>query len=125
MKVQKTYYYVCTILRAGQKATRQGTLKANDELDAIDRVYEMGRKVWSRPVTEVTIMGDTPDQVLATSTISQKVEHNLKQIKIHKQEDYSTRKPAGMVPHESKSTYWYATEFGTYFKTPTFNTYSQ
>lgn len=79
MKVreERVFYYTAAIYRAQQRVIRQGTISAESELEAIERVYEMGRTVWSRTILEVNIMDPVGGELLATSHIGEKVEKNL------------------------------------------------
>ena len=133
MRAKRSYGFIAWILRAGQKSSRMGYINAGDELEAIDRVYEMGRKVWNRPVTEVQIMGENDGEVLATSKIGERVQQNLLNMgtpvgkavnesltpkALTDQSKEEPKKQAGMVPWSDDA--WYPTQFGTYFTPPTF-----
>lgn len=135
MTRQRAYMWVASIIRGGIKATRQGTVNARDELEAIDKVYEMGKSVWNRLVVEVTIMGDNAGEVLATSKVGDRMLGGTKSpdspspvadtvkkaVGADKHEEVNNfpAKQAGMIPWNNNDN-WYPSEFGRYFNTPTF-----
>ena len=128
MRVARAYFWVCTILRGGVPTVRQGTISAMDELEAIDKVYALGKDVWDRLVTEVTIMGDGAGEVLATSKVGDRMlggkNHPATPVqKAVKDQCATEEKPkkqqAGFVPWNANDN-WYPTQFGSYFQTPTF-----
>ena len=65
----KPYYYMCVIMRNGKKVPKQGTINSYSDLEALDDVYEMGKKVWERVVIEVTIIEPGSAMVLCHSTV--------------------------------------------------------
>lgn len=69
MVVQKTYYYLLDMMLDGKKVLRQGTVLAADPLNAIDRIRELGNKVWKRSILSVTVTDPNTGKVLAKSTI--------------------------------------------------------
>lgn len=133
--MRRAYFFTAKILRNGMLIERQGTINANDELEAIDRVYEMAKSVWKRICSEVIILGNGTGEVLATSTISDRVGQNLlphlpeaanedNEVKREVLNNFPAKtKPiqVGMAPWSyNDSPYWGAHSFGTYFQVPTF-----
>jgi hypothetical protein len=125
---QQTYYFTAQIMREGHAVLRQGTLRAKDELKALDRVYDMGREIWKRSVLEVTILNPTSGEVLATSKIGEKVQQKLLP---YIEDDVEENKNSGFVPW-NKSLFsdpinrlptFIAGDIGTYFKPKTFTTF--
>lgn len=70
MKVRNetNHYYTAFIWRGARKVMRQGTIHADDPLEAIDRVYELAKDVWEREVSEITILDPMTGQIKASST---------------------------------------------------------
>ena len=114
--MQMSYWYLARIMRAGLQVTKQGSVFADDELDASDKVYEKGRTEWHRVVFEVTIFGTNTGEVLATSKIADKVQQNLA---LPAPKEEPERRPAGFN-RDWQSSYWGVTEFGTYYNEPKF-----
>jgi len=128
MKLLNAYYYTAKILREGTNVWRQGTLNAADELDAIDRVYAMGKETWKRAVLEVNILGNGTGEVLATSTIGERVGPKLlpdysKDSAVN--DSHCVKKPAGMAPWQDDKQWWSVTEFGTHFDSGRFTILNQ
>jgi len=123
MKRLTSYYYTAKILRDGTNVWRQGTLNAADEREAIDRVYQMGKETWKRAVLEVNILGDGTGEVLASSTIGERVAPKLlpdysKDSAVN--DSHCVKKPAGMAPFDNDDDWWSVTEIGTHFSPETF-----
>jgi len=125
------YYYTAYIMRGGGKVLRQGTLHAANPTEAVDRIYEMGRKVWQRVVVEVNIMNPSDGELYISSTIGAKVQPALLPppvdyaandadgyadlyTKDEEDEELNEMKqPAGMAPWLGHSTF-YPGDIGTY-----------
>lgn len=56
---------------------RQGTINADDVAEAIDRVYDLSKKVWKRSCVDVTILDLKSGEILGTSSIGEQVGQNL------------------------------------------------
>ena len=123
MKRLNTYYYTAKIIREGTNVWRQGTLNAANELDAIDRVYAMGKETWKRAVIEVNILGNGTGEILATSRIGDRVGPKL--LPDYSKDSHGVKKPAGMAPWQDDKKWWGVTDFGSYFDAGKFTILNQ
>ena len=119
MKVQKgkrkAYYYTCYIIRKGTQVLRQGTINGIDTFDAIERVYDMGRKVWKKQVLEVVIMDIRTGEVLHSSKMGDRVEKNL----LDKTKSANEDKTDTLPVIQQQPLGFFPTQIGTYFKPKT------
>lgn len=68
VKTMQAYYWKATVKsNSGGQRFREGTLFAYDSLDAVDRVYDMGKNIWSRTVLAVTIGDVQSGDIIVTS----------------------------------------------------------
>lgn len=110
-------------MRGNRPYLRQGALNAIDEKTAIDRVYEMGRKVWKRTVLEVTIIEPSNGEVISTSKIGDEVSQHLlpyindgNNFEDNKEDDDKS----GFVPWNQPTSIFVAGSIGTHFTPETF-----
>ena len=73
VRTEKAFYYAASIWRDNKRVLRQGTINAEDESEAIERVHEMAKAVWKRTCFEVTIMDPVSGEVLGTSKVGDSV----------------------------------------------------
>lgn len=118
MIIGTPFYYTCYILRDGKRVLRQGTINAKDEMEAIDRIYDMGKVTWKRAVLEVVIMGNGTGEILASSTIGDRVGPKL--LPDYSDEKFNDKARPGMAPWDDDKQWWAPTEFGSHFATLTF-----
>jgi hypothetical protein len=122
MKVGNTYYYAATIWRSNKRAIRQGTINAEDEVQAIERIYDLGREVWNRSVLEISLSDPITGEVVATSKIGDSALN--KAVKSALPVPGATPKDpkGGFVPwNKPTETPFYASSIGTFFSPKTFN----
>lgn len=113
----KDYYFVCNIMRNGAPIMRQGIIKAEDALKAIDRVHNMGRQIWKRVIVDCTILDPVSGEIQATSKVGEAVGKKLLPA--------PTEAPKqGFVPfNQQYNDIFVASSIGTYFAPMSFNSY--
>lgn len=104
----QVFFYTATVIRQQRQVERLGTVRARDELHAIDRVYQMAKSVWDRTCIEVLIVEAGTGTVLASSKCG-----------VKKKEKDSTTKAPIYVPEKPQDAVR-PHELGTHFMPPTF-----
>lgn len=127
LRTERPFYYQCVIYRGNQRVHREGCISAETELEAIDRVYEMATTVWKRQAVEVTIMDPHDGEILATSTIAEKLRGEkpskpAAKVGLHLPAPKEEKKESGFVPWNQKHTpEFYPASVGTHFTPVRFN----
>ena len=121
IRTERPFYFMATIYRKNHKIVRQGCINAEDEAEAIDRIYEMGREVWKRAVVKIVIMDPHSSEVLATSSIEDRYKENAdkKSNVIHLpgpvKEVKKEETKHGFVPWGEREKEFWPSQVGTYF----------